>query len=301
MVLDPQAQNLLDAMAALGDPPFEDMTPVAFREARAKRSRPSGEDVFAVTSIDAGGVPSRLYRPHDGENQALLVFFHGGGWVGGDLDSHDGACRAMCNAAGVTVLSVGYRLAPEHPYPAPLNDAIAATEWAYANARSLGCEANRIAVGGDSAGANLAAVVANKRVVPARFQLLVYPVTDARCSSPTYTENGDGYFLTANGMRWFAGHYLSGGGSALDPNVSPLLESEDVLAGAPPALVITAGFDPLRHEGEAYAQRLMRAGVRTTLTCYPGMIHGFFSLGMFLDEGQRSMREVGRALATELT
>jgi acetyl esterase len=300
MTLDPQARTLLDAMAALGDPPFEEMTPVQFREARAKRARPAGDEVFAVSAVDAGGVPARLYRPNDAPNQPLLVFFHGGGWVGGDLDSHDGTCRSLCNASGCSVLSVDYRLAPEHPYPAPLDDAVTATAWAHANAASLGCDPDRVAVGGDSAGANLAAVVANMAVAPLQFQLLVYPVTDAHCDSPTFIENGDGYFLTAKGMRWFAAHYLSGGGSPDDPRVSPLFEADDVLAATPPAFVITAGFDPLRHEGEAYAQRLMRAGVRTTLTCYPGMFHGFFSLGMFLDEGQRAIAEAGRALATEL-
>lgn len=300
MPLDPQARELLDAMAALGDPPIQEMTPEEFRSSREKRRRPSTEPCHLVEAIDAGGVPARLYRADDGPDTGLLVYFHGGGWVGGSLDSHDDVCRMLCNRSGVAVLSVDYRLAPEHPFPAGLEDAITATKWAYENAAAMGCDPTRIGIGGDSAGGNFAAVVANSRVIPARFQLLVYPATDLRGGFPSYIENADGYFLTGASMRYFIDHYLSGSeGSLDDPLVSPLLASDDVLAGAPPAFVITAGYDPLRDEGEAYATRLMRAGVRAALSCFPGMIHGFFSLGAFLDEGQRAINDAARFLAVE--
>ncbi len=237
-----------------------------------------------VRDVDAGGVASRLYRPNDRSDLGLLVYFHGGGWVIGDLESHDNVCRALANGSGHAVLSVDYRLAPEHPFPAPLEDALTATRWAHGHAAELGCRAGRVAVGGDSAGANLAAVVAQLGPVPLVYQLLVYPVTDCTQAQPSYEENADGYFLSRAGMAWFIDHYL-GDTAPTDPRVSPLFAADHVVAATPPALVITAEFDPLRDEGDAYARRLADLGVPTSHVRFSGMFHGFFSLADFLDDG----------------
>lgn len=301
MPLHPQARLLLEMMEALGDPPIELDTPEAARERRRSRIRPSDEPVHEVRDLHAGGVPARLYRPNDDDDLGLLVWLHGGGWVLGDLDTHDNICRALANRSGAAVLSVAYRLAPEHPFPAGLGDAVEATRWAHAHATELGCEPGRLAIGGDSAGGNLAAVVAQLQPAPLRFQLLVYPVTDCRRITPSYVENAEGYFLTAAGMAWFIGHYLAGGHGAIDdPRVSPLLADDAVLAGSPPALVITASHDPLRDEGEQYAERLRAAGVPTSLTRYVGQIHGFFSLADFLDDAHLAWAQAAEALRRAL-
>lgn len=302
MPLHPQARQLLDAMAALGDPPIEQDTPEAARERRRARLRPSEEPICEIRDLDAGSVPARLYRPSARAGLGLLVWLHGGGWVLGDLDTHDNICRALANRSGAAVLSVDYRLAPEHPFPAGLGDAVEATRWAHAHAAELGCDPTRLAIGGDSAGGNLAAVVAQLQPAPLRFQLLVYPVTDCRRITASYVENAEGYFLTATAMAWFIGHYLSGGhGSIDDPRVSPLLADDAVLAATPPALVITASHDPLRDEGEQYAERLTAAGVPTSLTRYVGQIHGFFSLADFLDDAHLAWAQAGEALRRALT
>jgi acetyl esterase len=298
MTLHRQTAELLAAMAALGLPRPEDSTPVEAREQRRAMLRPSPEDVAEVRDIDAGGVPARLYRPAVIRSSGLLLWFHGGGWVLGDLDSHDDLCRALANRGGFTVLSVDYRLAPEHPYPAALEDATTAIAWAHAHAADLGC-APIVAVGGDSAGGNLAAVLANRPVVPVCFQALVYPCTDARMGHPSYDENGEGYSLTPSGMRWFYDHYLSGGdGSPDDPRVSPLLEDDARLASAPSALVITAEYDPLRDEGVAYAARLADAGVATSHVHFGGQIHGFFSMFGLLDDCRSAQAMVAEAVHT---
>ena len=200
------------------------------------------------------------------------------------------------------VLAVDYRLAPEHPFPAGLDDCIAATRWAHVNATDLGVDAARLAVGGDSAGANLAAVVCHAAPVPLRFQLLVYPVTDLRMATGSYAENADGYFLTRAGMCWFADHYLSGdSGSAEDPRVSPLLADDDALAASPPTLVITAGFDPLRDEGIAYADRLGSLGVPTSHLHYPDQFHAFFSMSHMLGDARSAMAAVAQSLHDALS
>ncbi len=254
-----------------------------------------------IRALDADGVGCRLYRPRDASDLALLIYFHGGGWVVGDLDSHDGIARALAMESGAAVLSVDYRLAPEHPYPAPLIDATETTRWAVAHAADLGCDPGRVAIGGDSAGANLATVVAQLGVVPLRYQLLIYPVTDARQMTASYTSFADGPFLTRASMSWFIGHYLAGPtGSADDPRVSPGLAPREALANVPPGLVITAGYDPLRDEGEAYAATLNEAGVATSLTRYDGMFHGFVSMADQLDDGRMALAQAGRALALGL-
>ncbi len=291
MPLHPQAASLLQVIASLGDPPMEEQTPAQARAIRAARARAEGPQVHEVRDLDAGGVPARLYRPNDLDNLGLLVYFHGGGWVIGDLESHDNVCRALANGSGHAVLSVDYRLAPEYPFPAPLHDALTATRWAHKHAAEFGCRADRLAVGGDSAGANLAAVVAQLGPVPLVYQLLVYPVTDCTRAQPSYDENSDGYFLSKAGMGWFIDHYL-GDTATNDPRVSPLFAADHVLAATPPALVITAEFDPLRDEGDAYARRLADLGVATSHVRFSGMFHGFFSLADFLDDGR-----AGNALA----
>jgi acetyl esterase len=229
------------------------------------------------------------------------VWFHGGGWVIGDLESHDNICHVLAGRSGHAVLSVAYRLAPEHPFPGGLEDCVRAVRWARTNAGALGLDPERIAVGGDSAGANLAAVVCQTAPVPLRQQILVYPVTDARGGSASYVENADGYFLTAAGMRWFVDHYLAAGtATAEDPRVSPLLASDAAVAKGPPALVITAGFDPLRDEGVAYADRLVGLGVPTNHVHFPGQIHGFFSMPHVLGDARLAHALTARALADAL-
>lgn len=298
MPLHPQAASLLELMAAIGDPPLEESTPEQARAVRKARQRPVTEPIHHTRDLDAHGVPVRLYRPSDADGLGLLVWFHGGGWVIGDPDSHDQVCRIVANQSGHAVLSVDYRLAPEHPFPAGLEDAVAATRWAQANAEALGCRADRLAVGGDSAGGNLAAVVAQLAPVPLVYQVLVYPVTDATRTLPSYAENATGYFLTAEGMRWFVHHYLSGTqGSTSDPRVSPLHAPDDVLAATPPALVVTAEFDPLRDDGDEYARRLAALGVPTSHVRFGGMIHGFFSLADFLDDGRAANALVAASVA----
>lgn len=299
MALHPQTAALLEFMESLGLSSLEESTPEQARTARP--ALPPTQEIHESRDLDAGGVPARLYRPSDDPNLALLVYFHGGGWVIGDLNSHDDTCRSLANRAGIAVLSIDYRLAPEHPFPAPLADCIAATRWAYAHAAALGCDPDRLAVGGDSAGGNLAAVVAQMAPVPLRFQLLVYPVADCRMTSQSYVDNAEGYFLTAASMRWFVNHYLSGGeGSADDARVSPLLADEAALAAGPPALVITAEFDPLRDEGEAYGRALLAAGVPTSIVRYGGQIHGFFSLLSFLDDAKTAHAQAAEALRLAL-
>ena len=219
----------------------------------------------------------------------------------GDLDTHDGVARALALARGQAVLSVGYRLAPEYPFPAALVDALSAVRWAVDHAGELGCDTSRLGVGGDSAGANLAAVVAQRAPVALRFQLLVYPVLDLAMDTASYAEFADGPMLTGAAMAWFAQQYLSGGqGSALDPRVSPGRADDVALRQCPPGLVITAECDPLRDEGEAYAERLNALGVPTTVTRYRGMIHTFLSNFDVIDAGRGAVGEAGARLRHSL-
>ena len=285
---------MVDLMAQLDEPPLETCTPTQARQIRARRQRPSTEPIHDSRDLDADGVPARLYRPNDRDDLGLLVFLHGGGWVIGNLDSHDNLCRILANSSGHAVLSVDYRLAPEHPFPAALDDAQTAVRWAHANATSLGCSPDRLAVGGDSAGANLAIVVGHLGTVPLRFQLLVYPATDLTCSFPSFVENAAGPQLTAAGMNWFINHYLGGTTTDLtDPRVSPHFADDEIVAASPPTLMITAQYDPLRDEGDAYATRLAALGVPTSHVRFSGMYHGFFSLADFLDDALGANRLAG--------
>ena len=296
MALHPQTAALLLAMEQLNTPAIETQEPTVARAGMEIMTAPSAVQLHEIRDLDADGVPARLYRPNDRKDLGLLVYYHGGGWVCGSINTHDDVCRKLAQSMRHAVLSVDYRLAPEFAFPEPLNDCIVALRWAHAHASELGIDASRIAVGGDSAGGNLAAAVANLQPVPLKFQMLIYPVTDATRSSQSYQDNATGYRLTANGMKWFCDHYLSGSiGSPTDPRVSPLFADAVTLASAPPAIVITAEYDPLRDEGEQYAQRLLEAGVACSLTRYYGQIHGFFSMSHFVDDGAAAITQAATA------
>ena len=297
MTLHRQTAELLAGIAALGLPSIDELTPAEARVQRAALLRPSPEPIAEVRDLDAGGVGARFYRPNRTRSRGLLVWFHGGGWVLGDLESHDDLCRALANRGGFRVLSVDYRLAPEHPYPAAVDDARTAVAWARDHAAELDCDPF-IAVGGDSAGGNLAAIVANRPIAPVCFQVLVYPCTDARMGSASFTEHATGLNLTASSMAWFYGHYLGASGSPDDPEVSPLLEDDARLASAPSAIVVTAEYDPLRDDGDAYAARLAQSGVATSHVRFDGQVHGFFSMFGLLDDARSAHALVAEAVHT---
>jgi acetyl esterase len=291
MALDPQARAVLERVARANLAPYSRLGPVAsrelYRETRGKLAAAPPE----VAHVDdlratgpAGDIPVRLYRclgSTPGESLPVLVYFHGGGWTIGDLDTHDVPCREFANLARCAVVSVGYRLAPEHKFPAAFEDAVAATHWVLANAGALGLDGSRLAVGGDSAGGNLAAAVAiefrDTWAPRIALQVLIYPATDMAADAPSHREFADGYMLTRDAILWFKGLYLNGPEDEADWRASPLRAGD--LAGLPPAYVITAGFDPLRDEGRAYADRLRGAGVQVTYECFAGQIHGFITMG----------------------
>jgi acetyl esterase len=241
----------------------------------------------------AGRIPLRIYTPAIQKPAPGLVFYHGGGWVIGDLESHDHVCRSLANGAQCVVAAVDYRLAPEAKFPAAVDDCFAATRWVADNSAALGIDPLRIAVGGDSAGGNLAAVVARlarDRGGPAlMYQLLIYPVTDLRMNSASYVENAEGPLLTKAAMAWFIDHYAKNDADRIDPLASPLLASD--LIGLPPAFVLTAECDPLRDEGEAYGKRLAESGVAAEVKRYAGMPHGFFSFGAAFDGSKEALAD----------
>jgi acetyl esterase/lipase len=248
----------------------------------------------------AGMIPARLYEPPGIglEHRPLIVYFHGGGWVIGDLDTHDSVCRFLAANAAAAVLSVGYRLAPEHPFPAAVEDAFAAFRWAAAENARLGVDPGRIAVAGDSAGGNLAAAVAllardGEGPSPA-MQVLIYPVTDAVGGQRSRGTFADGFLLTKTDMDWFEGHYLPADTDKADPRVSVLRAAD--LSGLPPAYVTTAGFDPLRDEGEDYAARMREAGVSVALRRHPGLIHGFAHMTEVSRTARAAMHELAGAI-----
>ena len=307
--LDPQAKAAIDLVIKSGRPPYHRLSPKEarqmFRDTRPA-STPPAPEIGAVTELSAEGIPVRLYRPKGVPASTplpALVFFHGGGWVIGDLETHDVLCRQLTAGAGISVVNVDYRLAPEHKFPAAIDDAWAATRWVAAQAPALGIDAGRLAVGGDSAGGNLAAVVAllaRDHGAPAlALQVLTYPVTDPGAESASYTEFADGFLLTRDSMRWFVAHYLASARDAVDWRVSPLRASS--VAGVAPALVLTAGFDPLRDEGDAYARKLREAGVRVDSICYGGMIHGFVPMGRLIETGNRAVAHIAATLRQALT
>jgi acetyl esterase len=303
MPLDPVIKTLLDGMAAAGGPALGSQDVAATRAAFDNMPLPRREIALASVADrkipgPAGEIPVRIYQPHGAGVKPVLIYLHGGGWVIGTLDSYDATCRELAQGAGCVVVSVDYRLAPEHRYPAAPEDCYAALQWVAANAASLGADAKRLAVGGDSAGGNLSAVVsqmARDKGGPAiRFQLLIYPVTDADFTRGSYTSNAEGYLLTTASMHWFWDHYIPGKAKRAEPYASPLRAKD--LSGLPPAWVCTAEFDPLRDEGEAYAKRLQEAGVTTQLTRFDGLIHGFISMGLVAPKAQAAIDEAVAAL-----
>jgi acetyl esterase len=310
MPLDTQAEAWLRGLRESGLPPLNEM-PVEQARATYKavvadcalKPEPVASIVDKAIPGSAGDIPVRIYTPEGNGLFPLVVYFHGGGWVIGDLEVVHGLCTVLTNRAHAVVVSVDYRLAPEHPFPAAVDDCYTATKWVADNAALLNGDVERIAVAGDSAGANLAAVVSlmarDQGNPPLLYQLLIYPATDVRYDSPSYRENGDDYFLTTDLMKWFHRHYLAGKGDADDWRASPL--SAPDLSGLPPAHVITAEFDPLRDEGEAYAARLSDAGVEATAERYDGQIHAFTAnLAGVMDNGRKSIEDAGKRLRQAL-
>ena len=302
MPLDPQARQMIDRTNALNLPPTREMTPAQARDSVRQRSAAlPREEVASVRDhqvpVQGGTITVRVFTPQGATPKPALVYFHGGGWVTGDIDTHEGICRTLANAAGCVVASVDYRCAPEHKFPTAAEDAFAATRWVVEHARELGVDARRVAVQGDSAGGNLAAAVAlmaRDRGGPAlSFQVLVYPVTDCDFTRASCVENAEGYLLTTDSMRYYWDCYAPGE-DRTNPYASPLRAKS--FAGLPPALVITAEYDPLRDEGEAYARALATAGVPVAHTQYPGMIHAFYRFTNVLDAARAAVAETVAAL-----
>jgi acetyl esterase len=300
--LDPDIEALLAERKGLR--PVTELSPpeVRAQAAAAIAAAPPPPPIADARNLSAAGIPARLYRPSPTEGTPLIVYFHGGGWVGGSLAGSEATCRRLANASGCAVLSVDYRLAPEHKFPAAVEDAATATAWAAAHAADLGCDGERVAVAGESAGGNLAAVVAllarDAGGPPIARQLLVYPVIDARAGYPSYAENADGPALTSAAMAWYVRHYVRGPEDREDPRVSPILAGSQ--AGLPPATILTAEHDPLRDEGEAYAERLRADGVAVDLRRYDGMVHGFWSFAAALPRVERMLADVAGAFGAAL-
>jgi acetyl esterase len=303
MPLDPEAKAMLEALNTSDDVDLFSVPHTVIRAAfDAMAGTAEGPAMKTVEMREAEGpagpIPVRVYTPPGEGIKPGLVYFHGGGFVVCNLDSHDVTCRELASGADCVVVSVDYRLAPEARFPAAPEDCHAATRWVAREAESLGIDRGRIAVAGDSAGGNLAAVVAlmcRDRGGPELVhQLLIYPVTDHRCETPSFDENGKGYFLTGDMMRWFWHHYLESAKDGESPLASPI--RADDLAGLPSATVLTAEYDPLRDEGRAYAERLEAAGVATRYTNYPGVFHGFFGMGAQIPRARTAVAESCAAL-----
>lgn len=303
MPVDPQVAQIL-SMLATGGPPMSDATLADTRAGFALMGALGvGEvptDAKAVDH-DANGVPVRVYSPPGdvpGAGWPAMVFLHGGGWTIGSVNDYDAFVRKLVAQTDAVVVSVDYRLAPEHPFPAGVDDCYSALVWTAASASMLDIDPARIAVGGDSAGGNLSAVLTHRARDSGGpsicFQALIYPVTDCDFTNGSYTENGEGNFLETDGMRYFFDCYCRGGADPAIPAISPLRSTS--FAALPPALVITAEFDPLRDEGDAYASALVGAGVAVEHHQYPGMIHGFIMMPAILDGGREGFEHVVRAL-----
>ena len=276
-------------------PPMHTLTPTdarnLYRDRRAY-TQPEPPPVAEVLNLRTdSGVALRLYRPLGGGIQPVLVYFHGGGWTIGDLDTHDVLCRQLCAAAGVVVVAVDYRMGPEHRFPAAVDDCVAATRWVRREAAALGIDGTRVAVGGDSAGGNLAAVVAlslrDAGDESLALQLLIYPATDQRALAPSHTRNGQGYLLTRDSIDYYRAHYIADPAQWTDWRASPLLAADHTRL--PPALVLTAGYDPLRDEGLQYADALSAAGGRVQYLCFERQVHGFITMGRVLDEANTAV------------
>jgi acetyl esterase len=303
MPLAPAARTMIDQMEAAGFPPLWELPIEQARSAGALFG--TMDEPPAVAAVEdraipgpAGDLPVRIYTPDSPEPRPVVAFFHGGGFVFCSIDTHDGTCRRLANATGAVVVSVEYRLAPEHCFPAATDDCHAAAEWVYEHAAELGGDGRQLVVAGDSAGGNLAAVVAQmareRGGPPIAYQILIYPVIDAACDSASYTENAEGYFLEKQAMEWFWRQYLGVDCDGTDPLASPIRARD--LTALPPAIVVTAEYDPLRDEGEAYAAALAAAGVPVTTRRYDGMIHGFVSMPMLFPEADEAMARIGEKL-----
>lgn len=301
-MLDPQARALIDLMIQKGVPPTHTLTPQQarnfYRDRRAF-TQPDPPAMAEVRDLSADGVPLRLFRPHAADSALpVLVYLHGGGWTIGDLDTHDVLCRQLARDAGCAVVSVDYRMGPEHRFPAAVDDCVAAFRWVRAHAAQLNLDPHRTAVGGDSAGGNLAATLClverDAGQAQPHFQLLIYPATDMRAVAPSHTTNGQGYMLTTDSIRWYRGNYIADSAQWADWRASPLLAPSH--AGLPPALVLTAGFDPLRDEGLQYANALSAAGVPTQYVCFERQIHGFITMARVIDEAHTAVALCGAAL-----
>jgi acetyl esterase/lipase len=309
MPLDPQADALLAQMREAGVRPFEELTVPEAREAAWGYLALAGEPQ-PVASVDnrfipgpTADLPVRIYTPEGGGPRGGIVFFHGSGWVIANIDICDAAVRSLANSTGCVVVSVNYQKAPEHPFPRPFDDCWAATSWVYANAAEIGIDPARVAVAGDSAGGNLAAAVCLKARdeggPPIVFQVLVYPALDRNWDTASAHENAEGYGLQRETMRWFWNHYVPSEADADNPLVSPLRAAD--LSGLPPAFIATAEFDPLRDDGEMYAERLAEAGVPVLLKRYDGMIHGFYWMLGALDQARVLHEDIAGAATPVLT
>ena len=311
-MLHPQTRALLDLIESRQIPPTHMLSVAdarAYYRDRRSVTQPAPADVAQVQELQASGphgsIPLRLYRPlgsAETETLPVLVYYHGGGWTIGDLDTHDSLCRELANGAGCAVIAIDYRMGPEHRFPAAVDDCLAATRWVNANAAALHLDAARLAVGGDSAGGNLAAVISiaarDSGDLPIAFQLLIYPATNQHRTSASHAENAQGYLLTTDTMDYFTGHYIADPAQYDDWRASPLLHEN--LANLPPALVLTAGFDPLRDEGKAYAERLTAAGNRASYVCFDRQIHGFITMGKLIDEANTAVASCAAELKRAL-
>ena len=308
-MLHPQAQALLRLIAEKGIPPTHTLPVEKAREyylVRRQVTQPVPPEVAEVRDLQAPGparpIPLRMYRPtgsQKGEVLPVLVYYHGGGWVIGDLDTHDTLCRELANGSGCAVVAVDYRMGPEVRFPGAVEDALAATRWVHANAAQLGVDGTRLAVGGDSAGGNLACVVGlsarDSGDLPIAFQLLIYPATDQRHDVyPSRAANGRGYLLEKDTMDWFHDHYIDDPKNDLDWRASPMLHADH--RNLPPAFVLVAGFDPLRDEGIAYADKLSQSGNRADLVSFERQIHGFITMGKVIDEANTAVQLCAAAL-----
>jgi acetyl esterase len=307
MALDPQAELVIGLVKRAGLPEMWQLTPDQAREQYQLRVAKLAAKVDVYRSTDrripgpGNDLALRIYLPREakpGELFPVLLWFHGGGFVIGNLDTHDSACRMLATQAECMVVAVDYRLAPEHKFPAAVEDCMAALRWVAMHAREIGADGARIAVGGDSAGGNLAAVCAllarNEGFPTLAHQLLVYPCTAPEPETPSHRKFAEGYVLTRNTITWFYKQYLRSRSDVNDFRFGPLIA--DDLSNLPPALVLVAGYDPLRDEGVDYAKRLIEAGNRVTLVNYEGMIHGFYLMGGAVDAAKRAIAQSAQAL-----
>jgi acetyl esterase len=300
MSLHPQVAALLERVARSPLPPYHSVPAFVarriYRDTRAALAPKAPEVSDVKLLVLENRIAVRVYRPSS-DILPALVFFHGGGWTIGDLDTHDVLCRQLAAGARCAVFSVDYRLAPENPFPAAVDDAVAATKYLISNPGPLKIDASRIAVGGDSAGGNLAAVVALElRKHNLAFQLLIYPATDQRCEFDSHSRNGEGYLLTKDAIGFFRGGYLPDANDWTDWRASPLLAADH--RGVAPAYVLTAGFDPLLDEGRAYAKKLSAAGVAVEYREYADMVHGFMLFGGVVDTANAAVAECCARLRT---